>query len=57
LVGDVTPDLGHAFLAQIVDNDWAAVEALAVALGRKFGQRWVGMSNGARFTSIPASKA
>ena len=44
-------------LIQIADHDRAAVAALAAALARRFDQRWVGMSDGARYTSIPASEA
>jgi hypothetical protein len=43
-------------LIQIADHDRAAVAALAAALARSFGQRWVGMSDGARYTSMPADE-
>jgi hypothetical protein len=37
------------------DHDRAAVAALAGALAHQFGQRWVGMVDGARYTSIAAT--
>lgn len=42
-------------LFQIADHDRAAVVALAGALAHQFGQRWVGMVDGARYTSIAAT--
>lgn len=41
-------------LIQIADHDRAAVAALAGVLAQHFGQRWVGMADGARYSSMPA---
>jgi hypothetical protein len=41
-------------LIQIADHDRAAVAALAGVLAQRFGQRWVGMADGARYSSMPA---
>lgn len=48
--GRSTPTL----LIQIASDERDRVTELARNLGRKFGQRWVGVSDGARYTSIPS---
>lgn len=40
-------------LIQIATHDRSEAEALCIRLGSLLGQRWIGMSDGARYSSIP----
>lgn len=44
----------ETLLIQIAAEDRSAVAATAAALARRSGQRWVGMSDGALYRSVPA---
>ena len=41
-------------LIQIASPERTRVTALARRLGREFGQRWIGISDGARYTLLPS---
>lgn len=40
-------------LIQVATHERAPVDTLCARLGVEFGQRWIGLSDGARYSSIP----